>query len=79
MKEKVGDGFEGNILPIDESLGLIMTKYECVSTIIDHRLRSMLAKSRTVGGLLEAKSLAFVSAQAGKVAGRSSAQSRTSK
>ena len=73
----MGDGFEGNIPPIDEWLGLIMTKYECVSTIliiVCEACSFILRRSRTVGGLLEAKSLAFVSAQARKVAGRSSMQ-----
>ena len=61
-------GLRAIILPIDESLGLIMTKYECVSTIliiVCVACSFILARSRTVGGLLEAKSLAFVSAQAG--------------
>jgi hypothetical protein len=40
-----GDGFEDNILPLDESLGLNMTKDACVSTVLIIVCESMLAYS----------------------------------
>lgn len=42
VKEKVDDGFEGDIPLIHESLGLNMTKERVCQHHIDHPLRSML-------------------------------------
>jgi hypothetical protein len=48
VKEKVAMGFEGNILPVDESLGLNMAKDACVSIVLIIVCESMLAYSGKV-------------------------------
>jgi len=44
----MGDGFEGNIPVMEESLGLNMTKYEVCQRRTHHRLGSMLVYSGKV-------------------------------
>jgi hypothetical protein len=62
VKEKVAMGLRAISSSIDESLGLNMTKDACVSTvliIVCEACWLILARSRSVCGLLEAKNACF--------------------